>query len=45
MDSFKSKGDAAHHISKKLTQQTVRSKKVYSRKRKHNAKREESNSS
>ena len=28
-------GEAAHHIGKKLTQQTIKSKKAYTRKRKH----------
>ena len=28
-------GEAAHHISKKMTEQTVKSKKTYTRKKKH----------
>jgi hypothetical protein len=30
-----SRGEAAHHISKKTTQQTQKSKKAYTRKEKH----------
>ena len=33
--SFSSKGEAAHHISKRMTQQTVKDKTKYSRKVKH----------
>jgi len=32
---FRSLGEAAHHVGKKLTQQTVTSKKQYTRKKKH----------
>lgn len=34
-------GEAAHHISKKMTEQTVKSKKTYTRKKKHKNKDEE----
>ena len=33
--NFSSKGEAAHHISKRMTQQTVGDKTKYSRKAKH----------
>jgi hypothetical protein len=33
-----SSGEAAHHISKKLTQQTIPDKTKYSRKKKHKKK-------
>ena len=36
-----SPGEAAHHISKKMTQQTVKSKKAYTRKKKHKSKDDE----
>ena len=32
---FRSSGEAAHHISKKMTQQTVPDKTKYNRKKKH----------
>ena len=32
---FRSVGEAAHHVGKRMTQQTVKSKKVYTRKKKH----------
>ena len=32
---FRSIGEAAHHVGKRMTQQTVKSKKVYTRKKKH----------
>jgi len=32
---FRSLGEASHHVSKKLTQQTIPSKKQYTRKKKH----------
>ena len=34
-------GEAAHHIGKKMTQQTVKSKKAYTRKKKHKNKDDE----
>ena len=34
-------GEAAHHISKKMTEQTVKSKKAYTRKKKHKGKDDE----
>jgi hypothetical protein len=36
-----SSGEAAHHISKKMTEQTVKSKKAYTRKKKHKNKDDE----
>ncbi len=36
-----SPGEAAHHISKKMTQQTQKSKKNYTRKKKHKNKDDE----
>lgn len=36
-----SSGEAAHHISKKMTEQTVKSKKEYTRKKKHKNKENE----
>ena len=32
---FRNMGEAAHHVGKRMTQQTVKSKKTYSRKEKH----------
>ena len=32
---FRSLGEAAHHVGKRMTQQTVPSKKKYTRKKKH----------
>lgn len=32
---FRSMGEAAHHVGKRMTQQTVPSKKQYTRKTKH----------
>lgn len=32
---FRSLGEAAHHVGKRMTQQTVPSKKQYNRKKKH----------
>lgn len=32
---FRSLGEAAHHVGKKMTEQTVPSKKQYTRKKKH----------
>lgn len=32
---FRSLGEAAHHVGKRMTQQTVSSKKHYNRKKKH----------
>lgn len=32
---FRNMGEAAHHVGKRMTQQTVKSKKVYNRKEKH----------
>lgn len=34
-------GEAAHHISKKMTQKTIKSKKSYTRKKKHKNKDDE----
>jgi hypothetical protein len=36
-----SSGEASHHISKKMTEQTVDSKKTYTRKKKHKNKEDE----
>ena len=32
---FRNMGEAAHHVGKRMTQQTIKSKKTYSRKEKH----------
>ncbi len=32
---FRNMGEAAHHVGKRMTQQTVKSKKTYTRKEKH----------
>jgi hypothetical protein len=38
---FRTIGEAAHHVGKRMTQQTVKSKKAYTRKKKHKNKEDE----
>ena len=38
---FRTIGEAAHHVGKRMTQQTVKSKKAYTRKKKHKNKDDE----